>query len=200
MSASVPYVVLVGQDPIALTAAVRPRGFLLHARAVPGDDRRSADAPPGPDPPADPQAPRRTRGNRPRIGGQQRGRREGDHDEGSGWLGWRPWRCWLAGSAPALRAATPADTLVIAKNIDDIISLDPAEVFELSGGEIDHQLYDRVMAYEAEDISKLVPGVAESYSGQRRRQDDHAQDAARPQVPLRQSGDAPRTSPSRCSG
>ncbi len=70
----------------------------------------------------------------------------------------------LVGPAPALRAATPADTLVIAKNIDDIISLDPAEVFELSGGEMINQLYDRVMAYEAEDTAKLVPGVAESYS------------------------------------
>ena len=69
-----------------------------------------------------------------------------------------------AALAPATQAATPADTLVIAKNIDDIISLDPAEVFEFSGGEMINQLYDRVMAYEAEDTTKLVGGVAESYS------------------------------------
>jgi peptide/nickel transport system substrate-binding protein len=66
--------------------------------------------------------------------------------------------------APAAHAATPAEALVIAKNIDDIISLDPAEVFELSGGEMINQLYDRIMAYEAEDTTKLVGGVAESYS------------------------------------
>src|SRR5262245_23677325 len=69
-----------------------------------------------------------------------------------------------AALAPASRAATPGDTLVIAKNIDAIISLDPAEVFELSGGEMINQLYDRIMAYEAEDTTKLVGGVAESYS------------------------------------
>ena len=69
-----------------------------------------------------------------------------------------------AGLVPAGHAATPADTLVIAKNIDDIITLDPAEVFELSGGEMINQLYDRIMAYEAEDTATLVGGVAESHS------------------------------------
>ena len=69
-----------------------------------------------------------------------------------------------AGLVPAGHAATPADTLVIAKNIDDIITLDPAEVFELSGGEMINQVYDRIMAYEAEDTETLVGGVAESYS------------------------------------
>ena len=33
-------------------------------------------------------------------------------------------------------ADTPKDTVVIAKQIDDIITLDPAEVFEFSGGEV----------------------------------------------------------------
>ncbi|HSA82666.1 MAG TPA: ABC transporter substrate-binding protein, partial [Geminicoccaceae bacterium] len=69
-----------------------------------------------------------------------------------------------AGSVLPGHAETPADTLVIAKNIDDIITLDPAEVFELSGGEMINQVYDRIMAYEAEDTETLVGGVAESYS------------------------------------
>lgn len=64
---------------------------------------------------------------------------------------------------PAL-AETPKDTFVQAKQIDDIITLDPAEVFEFSGGEVIAQIYDRIMTYEAEDTEKLVPGVAESYS------------------------------------
>ena len=64
---------------------------------------------------------------------------------------------------PAL-AETPKDTFVQAKQIDDIITLDPAEVFEFSGGEVIAQVYDRIMTYEAEDTEKLVPGVAESYS------------------------------------
>ena len=69
----------------------------------------------------------------------------------------------LAGLVPAM-AETPKDTFVMAKNIDDIITLDPAEVFELSGGEMIANVYDRIMTYEAEDTEKLVGGVAESYS------------------------------------
>ncbi len=42
----------------------------------------------------------------------------------------------LAALAPMAQAATPGDTLVIAKQIDDIISLDPAEAYELSGIEV----------------------------------------------------------------
>src|SRR5215470_17275071 len=60
-------------------------------------------------------------------------------------------------------AATPKDTLVIAKNSDDMITLDPAETYELSGGEVVSNLYDRLVGYEQEDIKKLVPTMAESY-------------------------------------
>ncbi|MEO8882211.1 MAG: ABC transporter substrate-binding protein, partial [Devosia sp.] len=65
--------------------------------------------------------------------------------------------------APVM-AATPADTLVIAKQIDDIISLDPGEAYELSGIEVVANSYDRIMRFEPTDITKLVPGVAESVS------------------------------------
>ena len=41
-------------------------------------------------------------------------------------------------AGPAL-AATPKDTVVMAKQIDDIISLDPAESFEFSGSEVTGQ-------------------------------------------------------------
>ena len=64
---------------------------------------------------------------------------------------------------PAM-AATPADTLVVAKNIDDIISLDPAEAYELSGIEMVTNVYDRIMRFEAEDVTKLVGGAAESWT------------------------------------
>ena len=65
--------------------------------------------------------------------------------------------------APA-EAATPANTFVMAKNIDDIISLDPGEAFELSGLEITTNVYDRVMRYDAEDVTKLVGGAVESWT------------------------------------
>jgi len=70
---------------------------------------------------------------------------------------------WLLPSSPTL-AATPSSTLVIAKNIDDIISLDPGEAYEASGGEIITNVYDRLVRFEAEDVSKLVGGVAESWT------------------------------------
>ncbi len=68
----------------------------------------------------------------------------------------------LVALSPVAKAATPADTLVIASQIDDLISLDPAEAYELSGIEIDANVYDRIMRFEPTDINKLVPGVAES--------------------------------------
>jgi peptide/nickel transport system substrate-binding protein len=70
----------------------------------------------------------------------------------------------LAFAAPQAMAATPPDTLVIAHNINDIITLDPAEAYEFSGVEIVTNVYDRIMRFEPEDVTKLVPGVAESWS------------------------------------
>jgi peptide/nickel transport system substrate-binding protein len=70
----------------------------------------------------------------------------------------------LASVAGPVAADTPPDTLVVAKLIDDIISLDPAEVFEWSGGEMIANLYDRIMMHEPEDTTTLVGGVAESWS------------------------------------
>ena len=69
----------------------------------------------------------------------------------------------LLASTAAL-AETPANTLVIAKNIDDMISLDPAEAYELTGIEIDANIYDRIIRIDAKDPTKIVPGVAESWT------------------------------------
>ena len=64
----------------------------------------------------------------------------------------------------AANAATPKDTVVIASQIDDVITLrswrgvrDSAQIFLSS-------VYDRLMRYEAEDMTKLVGGVAESWT------------------------------------
>ena len=67
-------------------------------------------------------------------------------------------------TVPQAFAETPADTLVMAKVIDDIISLDPAEAYEFMGIEVAANIYDRIMRFEPTDIAKLVPGVAESYT------------------------------------
>ena len=60
-------------------------------------------------------------------------------------------------------AATPKDTIVIASQIDDIITLDPGEAYEISAQILASSIYDRLVRYEAEDQSKLVGGVAQSW-------------------------------------
>src|ERR1700681_1275919 len=47
----------------------------------------------------------------------------------------------LALASPPAFAQTPKDTVVMAKQIDDIISLDPAEAFEFSGSEAVANIY-----------------------------------------------------------
>ena len=68
----------------------------------------------------------------------------------------------VLGISPS-HAATPDDTFVMAKDIADIITMDPAEVFELTTGEIIANIYDRIMMFEPEDLQTLVGGVAESW-------------------------------------
>ena len=66
-------------------------------------------------------------------------------------------------AAPAF-AETPADTLVEAWAIDDVISLDPAEAFELTTGEITGNTYDMLVRLDANDTTKVVGGIADSWT------------------------------------
>ncbi|MGF1476697.1 MAG: ABC transporter substrate-binding protein [Geminicoccaceae bacterium] len=66
-------------------------------------------------------------------------------------------------AVPSVQAATPEDMLVMGMRIDDIITLDPAETFELSAGEINANLYDRVMTFEPDDLETLTGGVVDSW-------------------------------------
>ena len=61
-------------------------------------------------------------------------------------------------------AETPADTLVIADTIDDIVSLDPAESFEFSGQDALNNVYDRLIQIRPANNFALEPGLAESWS------------------------------------
>ena len=69
----------------------------------------------------------------------------------------------LAGAGGAL-AATPRDTLVVALAFDDIITLDPAEAFEISAGEIMGNAYDRLLRYDVNDPSKLLGDLAKGWT------------------------------------
>jgi peptide/nickel transport system substrate-binding protein len=62
-----------------------------------------------------------------------------------------------------VNAQTPKDTVVMAKQIDDIISLDPAEAFEFSGGEVLANVYDKLVNFDVKDVSKLYGALAESW-------------------------------------
>lgn len=67
-------------------------------------------------------------------------------------------------AAGAVYAATPADTLVIAQNIDDIVALDPAQAYEFTSGEINTNVYDRLVQYDATDTTVLGGGLARAWA------------------------------------
>ena len=71
----------------------------------------------------------------------------------------------MAGTAPvALFAETPADTLVVADAIDDIVSIDPGEAFEFSGVDLNNNTYDTLIELDPSKPGELVPGLAESWA------------------------------------
>src|SRR3546814_1482498 len=61
----------------------------------------------------------------------------------------------MAATAVPAQAETPRDALVMAFTIDDIISLDPAEIFEFTAAEYAGNAYDRLMAYDVENVSDI---------------------------------------------
>src|SRR5512141_1926865 len=62
------------------------------------------------------------------------------------------------------QAATPKDTLVVAWAIEDIITMDPAESFEISAGETMGNSYDRLLRFDVSDPSKLQGDIAKSWT------------------------------------
>lgn len=66
-------------------------------------------------------------------------------------------------TAPAALAETPDGVLVVAQNIDDIVAIDPAQAYEFTSGEIVTNLYDRLVQYDAEDVTVLAGGLASDW-------------------------------------
>ncbi len=62
-----------------------------------------------------------------------------------------------------VQAKTPKDSLVVAWQFDDIITLDPAETFEISGSEVIGNTYDKLISYDLDDVSKISPSIATSW-------------------------------------
>ena len=69
----------------------------------------------------------------------------------------------VVGPLQAAQAETPADTLVIADRIDDIVTLDPAEAFEFAGIELIHNVYDKLVTFDPNNLGPLQPSLAESW-------------------------------------
>ncbi len=73
-----------------------------------------------------------------------------------------------AATAPAVltgaRAATPKGVTVMAKQIDDIVSFDPAESYEFTNGEIDANCYRRLIRPNLDDATKIEGDLAQSWT------------------------------------
>src|SRR5262249_50067271 len=69
----------------------------------------------------------------------------------------------MAGTTAAW-AETPKDTVVMAKQIDDIISLDPAESFEFSGSEAVGNVHDKLLTYDLKNVPDIKGELAQSWS------------------------------------
>src|SRR6186713_3211081 len=67
-------------------------------------------------------------------------------------------------AAGMAQAATPKDTLVMGFAIDEIISLDPADIYEFSSSEYMANTYDRLVIINHEKPSELKFAAAESYT------------------------------------
>lgn len=66
--------------------------------------------------------------------------------------------------SPPVQAETPADTLIQAWAIDDVITLDPAEVFEFTASEVLGNAYQTIIGYDVDDVSDIFGVVAESWT------------------------------------
>ena len=69
----------------------------------------------------------------------------------------------LLAAAPAL-ARTPADSFIVAANMSQMITLDPAAINEGFTAGYMRQVCDPLVRQDQDDATKLVPGVAESWT------------------------------------
>jgi peptide/nickel transport system substrate-binding protein len=73
-----------------------------------------------------------------------------------------------AAAIPALgdlraQAATPKDTLVMAKTIDDMIAMDPAQAYEFSDYEFDGNIYRRLVTPDPKTGQTVIGDLAEKF-------------------------------------
>jgi peptide/nickel transport system substrate-binding protein len=69
----------------------------------------------------------------------------------------------LAAVQPAA-AATPKDALIMAWNLDALITMDPAQIAEVNGNDIMINVCDRLVQPNVNDVARIEPRLAESWS------------------------------------
>ncbi len=70
----------------------------------------------------------------------------------------------VACSGRSGHAAGPSNVLVVAQSLDDLVSLDPAEGFELSSMQAFTSIYQRLVQPNPDDPTVLVPTLADSWA------------------------------------
>jgi peptide/nickel transport system substrate-binding protein len=70
----------------------------------------------------------------------------------------------ILAAGAALAAGIPADTVVMAKRIGDIVSLDPAEAYEISDEEVIANLYDHLLDYDPAHPAAIRAALAQAWS------------------------------------
>jgi peptide/nickel transport system substrate-binding protein len=64
----------------------------------------------------------------------------------------------------AAHAATPKDALVMAWNLDALITFDPAQIGEVNGNDIVRNVCVPLVDYDPKDVSRIVPSAAKSWT------------------------------------
>ena len=64
---------------------------------------------------------------------------------------------------PTAQAATPRDALVMAWNLDALITFDPAQIAEVNGNDIIRNVCEPMVNYDLKDTAKIVPSTAASW-------------------------------------
>jgi peptide/nickel transport system substrate-binding protein len=68
---------------------------------------------------------------------------------------------YLAG--PAAEAATPKDVVVMGKQIDDMIALDPAQAYEFTDNELDGNIYRKLVMPDPKTGTSVIGDLAEKF-------------------------------------
>lgn len=66
----------------------------------------------------------------------------------------------MLAAAPGADAATPKDALVMAWNLDALITFDPAQIGEVNGNDIVSNVCDTLVDFDPKDVSKVLPKMA----------------------------------------